>query len=63
MIAVIVGIITKTPGTTAAKTISIAAESACAVRRKRYDLFSVQAEQQIRTFEASCEYFGTVSSR
>jgi hypothetical protein len=31
--------------------------------QKRYDLSSVQAEQQIRTFEARCEYFGTVSSR
>lgn len=31
--------------------------------QKRYDLSSVQAEQQIGTFEARCEYFGTVSSR
>ena len=33
MIAIIIGITTKTPGTTAAKTISIATESAWTVRR------------------------------
>lgn len=31
--------------------------------QERYGLSNAQAEQQIRTFEARCEYFGTVSSR
>lgn len=30
---------------------------------ERYGLSSAQAEQQIRTFEARCEYFRNVSSR
>lgn len=43
----------------------ICGDRACLATRiqERYGLSSAQAEQQIRTFEARCEYFRTVSSR
>lgn len=43
----------------------ISGDRACLATRiqERYGLSSAQAEQQIRTFEAGCEYFRTVSSR
>lgn len=43
----------------------ISGDRACLATRiqERYGLSSAQAEQQIRTFEARCEYFRTVSSR
>ena len=43
----------------------ISGDRACLATRirERYGLSSAQAEQQIRTFEARCDYFRTVSSR
>ena len=43
----------------------ISGDRGCLATRiqERYDLSSAQAEQQILTFEARCEYFRTVSSR
>ena len=43
----------------------ISGDRACLATRIQecYGLSSVEAEQQIRSFAARCEYFGTVSSR
>jgi uncharacterized protein YjbJ (UPF0337 family) len=43
----------------------ISGDRACLATRiqARYGLSSAQVEQQMRTFEARCEYFRTVSSR
>ena len=43
----------------------ISGDRGCLANRiqERYGLSSTQAEQQIRNFEARCEYFRTVSSR
>lgn len=42
----------------------ISGDRVCLATRiqERYGLSSAQAEQQIRTFEARCDYFRTVSS-
>lgn len=50
---------------TDADLVGISGDRACLATRiqERYGLSSAQAEQQIGTFEARCEYFGTVSSR
>ncbi len=43
----------------------ICGDRACLVTRIQecYAISNAEAEQQIRSFEARCEYFGTVSSR